>query len=254
MVKITFIILAVAISLSTCVSVPPVEKQWARGHFVAASRNGTLVVFGVASRDANMNRENEIASARNDAARKVAMFHRMNGKSEHLSVEHPSGVEVSSSGSLDTTVDHEQFIELLQFNQSRDVVLHEKGTLVRFTYNARLVPVGTVFGKDSRGRPNWTYSRNLPAIPGHTVAVGFAQTRGFLRDTVMRSAEDAAMRIIASNNNMGELEEYMTSEYGSFSKTSIVSEGKLDSFRILEFWIDPEYEHVYTLAIARFVQ
>ena len=44
------------------------------------------------------------------------------------------------------------------------------------------------------------------------------------------------------------------SSNGYFAKTLLVSEGKLEDFRILEFWIEPEYGHVYTLAIARFVR
>ncbi|MCL2609010.1 MAG: hypothetical protein FWD94_03795, partial [Treponema sp.] len=230
------------------------ERQWARGHFVAASRDGKLVVIGVASRGTSPNREGEIEVAKIDAARKVAMFHQMAGKSEHMSVEDQSGVTVNSSNSLGTTVDHEQFIELLRFDRARDVVVHDGGTLVRFTYEAKTVRVGAILGKDAGGRPVWTRSRNLPEIPGYTVAVGFAQTSGFLRDTVMRSAENAAARIIASNNTVGELAEYLSSEDGYFAKTLLVSEGKLEDFRILEFWIEPEYGHVYTLAIARFVR
>lgn len=232
---------------------PSMSDQWESGHWVAASRDNALVIIGVSSRLTR--REDEIAAAKNDAARKVAMFHGMRGSVESF---HRAGAGFfdhifDSRISLEHTVDYAQFIEVLQFDPDRDVLVHDGGTLVRFRYAVRVVPMNLVSTMDANGRPNWLGNHSLPEVEGYTVAVGVSRNQRWLRDTVMRSAQAAAGRIIQDMSTRMQTAQVETAGHGTVGYINTRSKGFLDNFRVLEFWINPENGYVYTLGIARFI-
>ena len=250
---------------SACMSPPnsggPIAKstmseQWASGHFVVSPMDSGLVVIGVSGRD-HSRRDNdvsdaEIEAAREDAARKVAMFHGMKVSVEFLNraggsvLQHIAEREVSLE-----TGDHARFVEQLTFNPAEDVLVFQRGTLVRFRYPASVTPVSRIGGIGSDGRPEWINSRNLPRIDGHNVAVGFSQNQVQFRDTVMKSMEATVAGLVANTETV--IETSIEDVQGQSSVTYIrsKSEGDLTGFRVLEFWIDPANMSVYTLGIAR---
>jgi len=209
------------------------------------SENNTLIVIGIASK--NINREIEIENAKNDAALKIAMFYGMRGITE--SIRKDSNLD--SWIIIENSIEHMGFIEQLQFDRKYDVLFNETETLVRFKYQLKNILITPVSKKYLTRHPEWLNSRHLPNIEGYTLAVGFAQNRGWLRDTVMRSAKDAAMRMIEQGKTIL-IEKNIETEFGTEIETHTKSEGFLSYFRILEFWIDPKYKHVHTLGIARF--
>jgi len=263
--KTIFSFIAITVFLSSCLSYTPqnvteinfeitLREQRESGRLIANSQDGSLVVIGVASR--HVTREDEIAAAKNHAARKVAMFYGMRGSVESTM---RTGMDVfgfyfDSQTSLSNIVDYEQFIERLQFDPYRDVLVIDGGTMVRFRYAAMVTRVNFIGTMDADGRPNWLDGRYLPELAGYIVAVGVSQNQIWLRDTVMLSAQAAALALIESMSTKLQTTDVYVSEIGLISETISISEGGLDNFRVLEFWINPRNGHVYTLGIARFIE
>ena len=246
---------AVLFLLSACASVPapaPVsmERQGESGHWVVDSQGDALVVIGVSSR--LLRRQDEIAAAKRDAAQKVAMFYGMSGMVESI-LRTDGGVlgfVADSRITLNPTFDYGLFIDRLHFDPDTDVFTANGGILIRFRYETRVTPVNFVGVMEADGRPNWADGRGLPEVSGYAAAVGLSQNQIWLRDTVMRSTQAAAARIIESSATSIRSEVTETG-IGTASSVTTRSEGFLNNFRVLEFWINPENGYVYTLGIAR---
>jgi len=253
--------LGAALFLSACAQLPLREAgdsfsmpaQWESGRFVLASSEGALVVIGISSRLAR--RADEIDAAKNDAARKVALFYGLEGRVEFFQRSGASVFDFIAESSVDLRPfiqDHERFLDRLFFDPDRDVLLFDSGSLVRFTYGAQVSRVATPSSRlDAQGRPEWAGGANLPWIAGHLTAVGFSQNQIWLRDTAMRSAQAAAARMIMAGGSDMRIFEIDAPGQGSVSYISSRSEGILVDFRIIEFWIDPWDMSVYTLAVGR---
>ncbi|MCL2193056.1 MAG: hypothetical protein FWB78_06650 [Treponema sp.] len=230
---------------------PSMARQWESGHWIICPGDGRMVVIGVASR--HEWRSHEIAAAKNDAAQKIAMFY---GVAINFEFFQRIGTGffnfvLNSRTILTHLIDYTQFIDRLTFDPEQDVLVHDLGTLVRFRYAAHVTPVNFVGTTGLDGRPSWINSRNLPEIEGYEVAVGFSMRQEWLRDTVMRSAADAAARIMRTmTSNVNTLIEDVVG-IDTIAHIHSTSNGVLGNFRVLEFWIDPMYGHVHTLGIAR---
>ena len=263
--KKTFILIGIAAFFASCASYPqgnvmeanleiPLREQWEAGRLIANSQDDSLVVIGLASR--HVVRDDEIAAAKSDAAQKVAMFHGMSGSVESTMRTGVGifGLYFNSQTSIRNVVDYEQFIDRLQFDPDRDVLVTDGGTLVRFRYGARVSRANFVGSINAEGRPNWLYGHYLPELDGYIAAVGVSQNQVWLRDTVMISAQATALRIIENMSTRLQSAYVYVSGYGLVTETLTVSEGQVSNFRVLEFWINPGNGHVYTLGIARFVE
>ena len=261
-----FFFLGIIIFFSSCMSSAPanmeggfpvfaelsIRERWESGHVVAGPQDGTLVVIGVANR--LVRREDEIEVARNYAAQKVAMFHGMWGIVETIERVGETIIDdiFNSRIRLGHTVDYAQFIDQLQFDPEHDVLVINEGTLVRFRYTASVALVNFVGTIGTDGRPNWLYSRNLPEVAGYTIVVGISQQQILLRDTIMKSAQATVARIIELMN-VTITEDTVETEHGPISLRTSRSEGRVDNFRILEFWIEPGSGNVHALGIAKLV-
>ena len=230
------------------------REQWEAGRLIARSQDGDLVVIGVASR--HVRRDDEIAAAKNHAAQKVAMFYGMSGSVESVMKTGAGifGFYFNSQTSIRNIADYQRFIERLQFDPDRDVLVTDGGTLVRFRYAARAARVDFTGAINADGRPNWADGRYLPELDGYIAAAGVSQNQIWLPDTVMKSAQAAALRIIENMSSRLQTAYVYVSGYGLVSKTRTISEGVVNNFRVLEFWINPRNGHVYSLGIARFVE
>jgi len=263
--KKTCILIGIAVFFASCTSYPqgnvtetnieiPLREQWEAGRLISDSREGTLVVIGVASR--HVRRDDEIAAAKNDAAQKVAMFHGMRGSVESImrTGRDIFGFYFNSQTSIRNIADYEQFIDRLQFDPDRDVLVTDGVTLVRFSYAARVARVNFIGTINADGRPNWLDGQYLPELDGYIAAVGVSQNQIWLRDTVMISAQTAALRIIENMSTRLWAAYVYVSGHGLVTETITISEGIVENFRVLEFWVNPRNGHVYTLGIARFVE
>ena len=257
-----FLILCVVTVLSACASYSamvgnrPValsmQEQWESGTFFKNPHGGgEIIVIGVSSR--LVRRTDEVLAAKDDAARKIAMFYGLGGTVESF---HRAGAGffdfiAESRINLEPAItDYTRFIGRLSFDPEHDVVLFPGGTLIRFTYPAAAAHITINNTLDANGRPVWIDHRNLPSVDGYKVAVGFSQNQVWLRDTVMRSTQAAAAALLKTTGTRTETETVVLNGW-AVTYIHSISEGSLRDFRIIEFWVDPGNMSVYTLGIAR---
>ena len=223
------------------------------GNFVTLPRSGNLVVIGVSGRQSS--RDAEIEIAREDAARKVSMYHGM-------WVSIVSGQNIGA-GFLDYNVftdffvDYdeqlEKYFDRLNFDPDRDLSRNNDGVVfIRFTYPAAFP--GNISYSSMRnpdGSPEWV--RNPPQeIGGFIAGVGTSGRQERLRDTMRRSYESAAAAIVSHASTSVQT---IDTAIGGQTETHILREsaGFLTHFTVLEVWIDSRNGAVWTLAIARSV-
>jgi hypothetical protein len=180
------------------------------------------------------------------------MFHGVHVSSE--SVQDMGGGFFDFYSDIDTVIRYderlEMYMERLTFNPDRDVVVNDNGVFVRFTYPAAFPGrISYSFARNSRGRPDWV--NNSPSqIGGFMVGVGFSPRLFRLQDTYTKSYESAAAVIVSQLSTNLTASGVSVESYSS-SVISQRSEGRLSNFLILEIWMDPQTQAVWTLAVAQ---
>jgi hypothetical protein len=226
------------------------KEQYEAGHWVTTPSGSALTVIGVSN--PMVRRQDEIAAAKEDAAKKVSMYYGIQGKIESVNsagtgffdYQYDSNVELS----YDT--DFEKYKGRLAFDPDNDVLVTREGTFVRFQYVAAVLEINYSAGI-ANGRPNWVGNSGKPEIEGCLTAVGFSRNQIRLKDAILKSTEDAAVRMIEGLSTAVNVKEISVTGQSSSSLIHTVSEGELYGFQVIEFWIEPETRYVYTLAAAR---
>ena len=233
------------VSSSPAASASKGNKYW-----TSLPESGELVFIGVSG--SQIKQETEIAMACEDAARKVSMYHGL--LASYVSVQSiGSGFMdyyVDSDIWLDYDRDIEKYLDKLVFDPERDVVKIDGTVFVRFTYPASFPGKITYpFARNPNGSPEWM-NRPPREIDGFMAGVGFARKQSRQRDTITKSSESAAAALVSQiNSSMSSKEVSAVNE-----KTTVIQQqsiGKLSNFLVLEIWIDPESDAVWTLAIAK---
>jgi hypothetical protein len=225
-------------------------KKTDPNHWITPPNSSELVIVGVSGRMTK--RDTEIQNASEDAARKVSMYYGVYAEVESSQYTGAGFFEVA----VDTTVkieygqQIERYLDRLVFDPKRDVFTRNNAVYIRFTYPASFPgDIDYQFDKNPNGSPKWTTSPPHE-INGFPTGVGVARRQERLRDTVMKSYEAAAASFVSNISSSITSSETATSNQGaSFVRQQ--SKGKLTSFLVLETWIDPVSEAVWTLAVAR---
>jgi hypothetical protein len=214
-------------------------------HWITLPAGGFLTVTGVSGR--RIRRDREIENAREDAALKVLWYHGLKGSARTLEFKAPGpGRAFSAETSLEPLSPglFPAIKEALRFDPKTDVVRTPQGVFVRFTCPAPGAEALDYRPAAVRGVPGWT--RRPPKIAGYVTAAGFAGKRRSIRETVLKSYENAAAALIAGRSIHMET---LDGDYpGRASFITGTSEGELTGFMVLERWIDPETRGVWTLA------
>jgi len=254
MVKRTALVLA-ALALCACASSGAArsgakEPQALDSFFVTLPKPGTLVIIGVSGRQSK--REAEIELACEDAARKIAMY---NGVRVSFETVHNTGAGLfdyytGSKINLEYDNDPEKYKDKLVFNEDIDLLALERGIVIRFNYAASFPEnINYSFARNLSGRPEWI--TNPPKeINGLIAGIGYSGNQSRLRDTIEKSCNAAAVDIVSRLSTVVEAKE----TYAGYQNTSSIrqlSEGYLERFLVLEIWIDPATQAVWTLAVAR---
>jgi hypothetical protein len=227
-------------------SQPSMREQYTSGYWIARSSNNKLIVIGVSN--PMLRRDSEIAAAKEDAARKVAMFYGIHGSVETTSRTGTDFFDYMYYSNIEIIYDtnYESYIEQLTFDPQNDVLIIGEAVFVRFQHDTTVTDIEYTI-MFAGGRPDWT--RNKPEFDGYVTTVGFAQNQRRLKDTIFRSTENAVVRMIENLSTTVNTRETITGQ-GSSSFIQTKSEGRLSNFRVIDFWIEPETRFVYTLAIA----
>jgi hypothetical protein len=219
------------------------------GRWVCRPSSTGLVVIGVANRQSKP--AAEIESAKDDAARKIAMYYGINGKVTTVLNIGSGLLDFTSDTALELAYDKEQekYRSALQYKPETDVLVDNGVVYVRFDYAAR-VDAFSYNDELIDGAPGWI--KKPPAeISGYMAVVGFAKTQSRLKDTIAKSYENAAASLISWLSARVETREADDSNMGSVSGTLQISEGAVTNFCALEIWVDPKSKSVWTLAVAQ---
>ena len=255
MVKKSAIVFAVFIFFS-CASTKsatavPEASAMSDNFLLTLPRPGALSIIGVSGR--LQKPEGEIDAAREDAARKAAMYHGINASYESIHTVGSGIFDYEDESSLTLEYDKElgQYMDRLAFDPNRDLVIRDRTVFIRFTYPASFPgSISYMSAKNRDGRPDWIDSRPN-TISGYAAGVGFSARQFRRQDTFVKSYESALIEILSqlSSNVTSK-----TTSDGRWSNTSTIttqSIGTLVNFLILEIWVDPATQAVWTLAIAR---
>jgi len=230
------------------ISQPSMLEQYTSGYWIVRSWNNKLIVIGVSSPMSR--RDSEITAAKEDAARKVAMFYGIYGNIQTVSMTGSSFFDYMHDSNVDLIYDtnYERYIDQLTFDPQDDVLITGEAVFVRFQHDTTIMNID-YRARMINGRPGWIRNHDLPEFDGYITAVGFAQNRRRLKDTIFKSIEDAIARIIEELSTTVNTREIITGQSSS-SSIQTKSEGRLINFMVIDFWIEPETRCVYTLAIA----
>jgi hypothetical protein len=210
----------------------------------------SLVIIGVTGRQ--LKQETEIAIAYEDAARKAALYHGMQVSVEIIQNIGAGFLDyfVNSEFNLEYDKKKKKDIDKLTFDPKRDVISRDNGVFVYFTYPVAFPgKILYTIEKNPNGSPGWT-TRPPHDINGFIAGVGFARKQQKLKDTFTKSYE-AAIASLVSRSSASVTTSETSFEHGSTTFIQQRSKGNLTHFVVLETWMDPENESVWTLAIAQ---
>jgi hypothetical protein len=221
--------------------------------WITTPENGSLVFIGGAG--ARTKKDEAIRYALSDAARKVAFYLGVQGKSVSVLDVGAGHLDFNADSTLELTYDpdYEKYVEQLEFDPETDVLVTENSVFVRARWPSPDLS-NVNFVSQWTGRPDWTL--NPPGtIDGYLAAVGRSGAHSRSYSAVIASCENAIAALLHNKDNTVDagVASVETSSGGSMTATSNreVAEGELSQFYVLEIWIDPADRSVWTLAIAK---
>jgi hypothetical protein len=218
-------------------------------------------LFFIGASAIRSDREESVRLALEDAARKVAMYHFLEGRYESR-VETGSGFleyYTDTVSGLDYDEDYLKYTGDLVYDSERDILEWENSLFLRARYPRSggeiPLPAGIPAGVSANGLPFWV---NTPPgdIPGYVFGVGLAGRRVYHRDTVNASCEAAVFSLIRNlsgraTGNTADVQKSGSFGYSGAAEASVSSALGLRGFYVLDTWIDPASKAVWTLALAR---
>jgi len=223
------------------------------GFWITLPGQGSLVIIGASGRQSK--RAAEIEIARDDAARKAAMYHGVQASVENIQNIGPHSLNYFTGYELNLDYDRDlaKYADALTYNASRDVLRIDGSVLIRFSYPASF-PVGISYGfaRDADGTPEWV-RRPPEEINGYITGVGYSGRQLYFRDTFEKSC-DAAVAALVSRVSTSVTVDMSSDGDRNALYTYQLSAARLDHFLVLEIWVDPKNRSVWTLAIARKAQ
>lgn len=261
---IIFISLLLALALPSCTLAPiPRLGRTLRG--TEGDENGgfwntlpvsnDLVFHGAAG--LRFDRKAAIRLALEDAARKAALFTRLEGRIVLYSNTGAGLLDYRSDteSALIYDEEYQKYIERFIFDPDTDVLEDNHTVFVRVRYPSTAppdIPSGRLFSHGA-AKPGWI--DEPPHISGYLTGIGFAGRRASHADTVRISYENAIFSIIRTISSVVDGKTTDVRQSGGFAyglgESRIRAEGALTAFYVLDFWRDPASGAVWTVAIAK---
>ena len=219
-------------------------------HLISIPEPGGLVFIGVSG--PQLKPEQEIEAAREDAARKVSMYHGLNASFASVQSMGTNALDYYSDSNFQMDYDNalDRYMESLSYDPKRDVTYGNGSVFVRFSYPG-IFPgdINYSFANNVDGSPEWIKRPPLE-INGFMAQTGFARRQQRIKDTIARASEDAIAGLISRSSAR-----IRTNESANDNQNSSVvvqrSRGRLLYFMVLETWIDPKDMSVWILAVAK---
>jgi hypothetical protein len=231
---------------------PSIKEQAETGYWVIPHSGNEIIIIGVSN--GMVKPETEINAAKEDAARKISMFHGVSGSVVHYSRSGSRGFfdhESVYNQELIYDENYTRHIEQLKYDPEHDVHKLNNTVYIRFKYNVSMDAIQYTSGMDTDGRPEWIKGGNLPQFNGYITAVGISARQARLKDTLAKSSDAAVLGIVQqiSTNVVDTFDTGIPG--GTVGVTYLKSEAKVNNFLVLEFFIDQNTGMVYTLAIGK---
>jgi hypothetical protein len=232
--------------LSSAPSAPPAPLAF--DFLVSTPVNNDLVFLGVSGR--RLWRKDAVRAALEDAARKVALYHGVEG---HFTQQGNRGLGFFDSEAVvekELIFDNEAYktiVKDLQYNPDTDVYEADDTIFVRARHAGNSFTINYQRSSPEE-KPAWINSppRNFE---GFVAGVGYANRHKYLKDAIIKSYEAAVYAIVRNTANTigGSVNTYKDSANTAYT---VSSSAVLSGFYVLEIWIDPETKAVWTLAVA----
>jgi hypothetical protein len=229
-------------------SVSSVAEMYKKGYWVTRPSDGEIRVVGISGRKSNL--DDAIASALDDAARRVALFHGLHAKS--------ASVLNQGQGNLDYYADMDYWLTInneanlysgeLVFDKDSDVLEIDGQVYVMAKYSGGLsIPAYSSVMRD--GVPNWVNDFVLE-IPGYLTGIGMSKNKGSPQRTYQGSYENAIVHMLSRSSSQvtGGVVDI---EGGKMNQNITTSEGDFTNVMILETWFDRKSGAVWTLLVAK---
>ncbi|GHV83107.1 hypothetical protein AGMMS50212_04470 [Spirochaetia bacterium] len=223
-------------------------------HWDSKPVSGDLVIIGVAPLQRRT--EDTIAAALDDAAKKAAMFYGVTVQSLSIDNEGLGRFDQYFSRQIDLSYDtgYQKYIDSFVFDKETDVFIEKNNAFVRVHLQTEIplfVEYESAFIK--RRGPAWISSPPA-SISGYMAAVGQSDAYRYYSDSIMASYKSAAGALITrvKSEMQTKHDAYEISGTTLASNVSIEkSSGTLREFFVIEIWIDPKDNSVWTLAVAK---
>jgi hypothetical protein len=228
----------------------------------SAPEPNELVFLGVSGR--RLRRKDAVRAALEDAARKVALYHGVEG---HFTQQGSRGLVFFDSEAVvdkELIFDEELYktiVKDLQYDSDTDVYEADDTIFVRARYAGEW---RGNYGSDTihyprsppEEKPVWISSPPR-SFEGFVAGVGYANRHKYLKDAVIKSYEAAIYAIVRNTSNTigSSVDTYKDSantldSVGANTAYTVSSSAVLSGFYVLEIWIDPATKAVWTLAVA----
>lgn len=246
------VLCAVLCVFAGCASSNPSQKPIKPGdpRLITLPQSDSLFFLGVSG--PQLKHEQEIDTAREDAAKKAAMYHGLEASVVNIQSIGTNSLDyyVDTGFSMKYDTQLERYTDRLTFDPKKDVFNCEGSVFIRFSYPAvfpGIIDYTSV--KNPDGSPEWT-KRPPMEINGFMAAAGFARRQFRMRDTIAKSSEAAIAALVSRSSSFVRTSDTLINQQNT-SSIYQQSQGRLQYFIVLETWIDPENLSVWTLAVAR---
>lgn len=227
---------------------PSLEELFDGGYWVTRPSEAGMTVIGIAGRRSNRNEA--IAEALADAARRAALYHGVRGESATVLNQGSGNLDYFSDFDykLDLLNNAENYIDELVFDSEKDVLEKNGAVIVRAQYaGVSGVPFYNSVVED--GVPSWVKNYGVE-IPGFLTGVSFSKNKGSPQKTYQASYESAIASLLPrlSTKTAGEIIDVSGAR---LTRDVSVSSGILENVMILETWADKKNGAIWTLLVAR---
>ncbi|MDR0411502.1 MAG: hypothetical protein LBH75_05975 [Treponema sp.] len=224
-----------------------------RNFWNTSTKNGELIIIGVGG--VKISRVETIKGAVEDAARRASLFNQVRANVTYT--------ERIGDGFLDYFIDNQQsivfdeyyqkYIDELKYDPETDVLITNNAAFVRTRWMPP-VPFSISYAPSNHGRPSWT-DNPPPTIGGMITGVGYSSPLMYHRAYVA-SYESAvySIAIRVDGNIKAEKVNYQGEgmfAYSNSSESTMTASAQIKGFYILQIWVDPKTDGVYTLAVAQ---
>ncbi|MDR2701844.1 MAG: hypothetical protein LBB72_05385 [Spirochaetaceae bacterium] len=227
----------------------PLAAAFDNIHWITRPADKTITVVGIAGR--KRSRDQAIADALADAARKVSLYYGVYGEATAILQEGSNLLDyfADTKYSLNITNRAELYIDGLVYDKEKDVYEKNGSVYVRARYSG-VQDVPSYKSEVKNNVPDWVREYRAE-IPGFMVGIGVAKNKGTLQKTCVASYENAIVSLLSRLSSKIEESILDVEGKGRITRNVTKSKGTLSAVMILETWFDKKTGSVWTLLVAK---